>query len=153
MGHSAKPKRVKRGEKKIVFTNGIFDIVHKGHIDLLKFAKAQGDRLVVGLNSDRSARALKGPDRPWNREKDRKEFLEGLEFVDEVVIFDELNTAAIVRKIKPDIVVKGNEWPVEELRRKDDIPAEVEIILAPLAFPREGAKKYSTTDLIKKLKG
>lgn len=147
------PAKPKKGKKKIVFTNGIFDIVHKGHIDLLKFAKAQGDWLVVGLNSDRSARALKGPDRPWNREKDRKEFLERLHFVDKVVVFDELNTAAVVRKVKPDIVVKGKEWPVEELRRKDDIPAEVEIILAPLAFREGSAEKYSTTDLIKKLKG
>jgi len=140
--------------KKIVFTNGIFDIVHKGHIDLLKFAKTLGDKLVVGINSDRSARLLKGPDRPINSEQYRKEFLESLSLADEVVIFDEQTPSNIIVLIQPHIVVKGNEWHAEEIRERDGIPSHIEIVMAPLTFnPTNAAKKYSTTDIIKKIRG
>ncbi len=139
---------------KVVFANGVFDIVHKGHLDLLKFAKTLGDKLIVGLNSDRSTKILKGQGRPINNEQDRKAFLEGLGFIDEIIIFDEPTTFEIVAKINPHIIVKGNEWPIEELRARDKIPPHIEIILAPLTLdPKSSNKKYSTTDIIKKIKG
>jgi len=152
-----KPKfkvlKKKNSREKIVFANGVFDIVHKGHIDLLKFAKSLGGKLVVGLNSDHSTKIIKGPERPVNNERDRKAFLEMLGFVDEVIIFDELITTDVIARVRPDIVVKGNEWPVEELRKKDNIPDHIEIVLAPLTINPEDSKKYSTTDIIKKIKG
>ncbi len=146
-------RRTKKPKEKIVFANGVFDIVHKGHIDLLKFAKSLGSKLVVGLNSDRSTKTLKGPERPVNNERDRKAFLEMLGFVDEVIIFDELITEKIISRVNPDIVVKGGEWGVEELRRKDGIPDHIEIVFAPLTINPENSRKYSTTDIIKKVKG
>src|SRR3989338_22394 len=101
----------------VVFTNGCFDILHAGHIKVLKFAKSLGDKLIVGINSDRVVKMLKGKDRPINSQQDRKLLLESLRFVDEVVIFDELRTGDVVRKIKPDIVVKGEEgYTAKELR-------------------------------------
>lgn len=142
-----------RPKEKIVFANGVFDIVHKGHIDLLRFAKSLGGKLIVGLNSDLSTKLLKGPERPINNECDRKAFLEMLGFIDEVIIFNELTTEKIVGRINPHIVVKGNEWPIEVLRKKDNIPAHIEIILAPLTINPIDLKKYSTTDIIKKIKG
>lgn len=146
-------KRIRTGRGKVVFANGVFDIVHKGHLDLLKFARTLGEKLVVALNSDRSTKILKGEGRPINNETDRKTFLEGLGFIDEIVIFDEPTPSEIIRKIKPDIVVKGGEWPAEELRARDKIPAHIEIALAPLTFdPKSANKKYSTTDIINKIK-
>ena len=89
----------------VVFTNGVFDILHAGHIRALKFAKSLGDKLIVGINSDKTVKMLKGKDRPINSQEDRKLLLESLRFVDEVVIFDELRTGEIVRKIKPHILI------------------------------------------------
>ncbi len=140
-------------KEKIIFANGIFDIVHKGHIDLLRFSKSLGGKLIIGLNSDKSTRALKGPERPINSEMDRKAFLENLGLVDEVIIFDELTTEEIIEKIQPDIVVKGNEWPMDVLRRKDNIPDHIEIVLAPLTINPKNSKKYSTTDIVNRIKG
>ncbi|QQS33108.1 MAG: D-glycero-beta-D-manno-heptose 1-phosphate adenylyltransferase [Acidobacteriota bacterium] len=99
----------------IVFTNGCFDIIHPGHIDLLERAKALGDRLIVGLNSDRSVRSIKGPDRPIQNQVDRAAVLSGLRSVDEVIIFDEATPEELIRKIKPDVLVKGGDWPVTEI--------------------------------------
>src|SRR3989344_6573997 len=116
----------------VVFTNGVFDILHAGHIRALKFAKSLGDKLIVGINSDKTVKMLKGKDRPINSQEDRKLLLESLRFVDEVVIFDELRTGEIVRKIKPDIVVKGGEgYTPEEVRKIDGLPEEVEIKFCP----------------------
>src|SRR3954468_10078277 len=94
----------------IVFTNGCFDIIHPGHIDLLEKAKALGTKLVVGINSDRSVRAIKGSDRPLQDQEARKAVLLGLAAVDEVVIFDELTPENVIHQIKPDILVKGDDW-------------------------------------------
>ena len=99
----------------IVFTNGCFDLLHPGHIDLLERAKKLGSKLVVGLNSDRSVRAIKGPDRPFQNQDDRKSVLLGLSAVDEVVIFDELTPENLIRKLKPDVLVKGGDWQVKEI--------------------------------------
>ena len=105
----------------IVFTNGCFDILHPGHVDLLERAKALGSKLVVGLNSDRSVRAIKGPGRPFVRQADRKAVLLGLSAVDEVVIFDEPTPEQIIRELKPDILVKGGDWKITEIIGADFI--------------------------------
>ena len=101
--------------EKIVFTNGCFDLIHPGHIDLLERAKALGTKLVVGINSDRSVRSIKGPRRPFQTEDERKAVLLGLKAVDEVFIFDETTPEQLIRKVRPDVLVKGGDWPVEEI--------------------------------------
>lgn len=102
-------------EKKTVFTNGCFDIVHVGHLQMLAEAKKQGDYLVVGLNSDASVKRLKGESRPINNEVDRKFFLENIKSVDEVVIFEEDTPFELIKKLKPNVLVKGGDWPIEQI--------------------------------------
>ena len=138
----------KRARKaKVVFTNGCFDIIHPGHIEVLEFAKSLGGKLVVGINSDRAVKLLKGQGRPINSESARKKVLESLRFVDQVVIFDDVGTYDIVRKIKPDILVKGEEgFTPEQVRERDQVPPEIEIKLCPYL---DG---YSTTNSINKMR-
>lgn len=99
----------------VVFTNGCFDIIHPGHIDLLARAKALGTRLVVGINSDASVRAIKGAHRPFVNQDDRAEILLGLRSVDEVRIFDEATPAKLIEELKPDILVKGGDWATDRI--------------------------------------
>ena len=98
-----------------VFTNGCFDILHIGHVRCLEYAKKQGDYLVVGLNSDTSVKKLKGKDRPFNTQSLRKEMLEALRCVDEVIIFEEDTPYNLIFKIKPDIIVKGGDYTHDEV--------------------------------------
>jgi D-sedoheptulose 7-phosphate isomerase len=107
----------------IAFTNGCFDILHPGHVDLLERAKALGTRLIVGLNSDNSVRRIKGPGRPVQGEEHRKAVLLGLKAVDEVIIFDELTPEKLIHSIKPDILVKGGDWKIEEIIGSDFVRA------------------------------
>jgi len=95
---------------KIVFTNGCFDVIHRGHIEYLKFCKAHGDVVVVGLNSDSSVRAIKGPDRPIHNQVDRAAVLAALESVDYITIFDESTPIDLIKKVRPDVLVKGQDW-------------------------------------------
>lgn len=129
--------------EKVVFTNGIFDLLHPGHVHLLKCAKALGGKLIVGVNSDRSTRILKGPTRPIYGEQDRKKLIESLGFVDQVIIFDGTVTLPLIKQIKPDVVVKGGEWTAAEVRRRDKIPPEIEVKVFPLLA------NYSTTNTVK----
>ncbi len=99
----------------IVFTNGCFDIIHSGHIDLLERARSLGDRLIVGINSDASVRAIKGSDRPFIPQDERAAVLLGLRSVDEVRIFDELTPENLIREIQPDVLVKGGDWKPTEI--------------------------------------
>ena len=99
----------------IIFTNGCFDILHLGHIELLKYAKSLGDTLVVGLNSDESVKKLKGSTRPINNEQTRKTILESLRFVDSVVIFNEETPIKLIKQIQPDIIVKGGDYKKEDV--------------------------------------
>jgi len=101
--------------KKVVFTNGCFDLLHPGHIQYLNDAKALGDILVVGLNSDASVKRLKGESRPLNNEKDRKFMLENLKSVDLVEIFEEDTPLNLIKKIKPDILVKGGDYKPDSI--------------------------------------
>lgn len=100
---------------KTVFTNGCFDILHVGHVRYLKEAKKLGDRLVVGLNSDASVKRLKGESRPVVTQDDRKEVLEALESVDEVFIFDEDTPLTLIKKIKPQVLVKGGDYSLDDI--------------------------------------
>ena len=111
--------RLKRRGKKIVFTNGCFDILHVGHIRYLRKARKQGDVLVVGMNTDRSVRFIKGEKRPIVPEKERAEVLSALEFVDYVVLFDEPNPLRLIRTLRPHILVKGADWPKAEIIGRD----------------------------------
>ena len=106
---------LRAGGKKIVFTNGCFDILHAGHVRYLEKAKAFGDVLVLGLNSDASVRANKGPSRPINSEMDRAEVVGALASVDAVVLFDELTAESIIAKVRPDVYVKGGDYTIETL--------------------------------------
>ena len=106
-----------------VFTNGCFDIIHPGHIDLLKRARALGTRLVVGINSDASVKRIKGEPRPFFQQDERAAILEGLESVDEVLIFDEPTPENLIRQIKPDVLVKGGDWQIGEIIGADFVQA------------------------------
>lgn len=117
--------------KRIVFTNGVFDILHAGHINLLRRAKALGDVLVVGINSDASARRLKGPRRPVNREADRLALVSALDAVDYAVIFEEDTPAEVIRSLRPDVHVKGGDYQADTLPELDavrEVGAEIAIL-------------------------
>lgn len=101
--------------KRVVFTNGCFDLLHVGHIRLLAAAAALGDLLVVGLNSDRSVREIKGPRRPITPEAERAEVIAALESVDFVTLFDEPDPGALIAALSPDVLVKGGDWPLERI--------------------------------------
>ena len=130
---------------KVVFANGVFDILHKGHIELFKFSKKLGDRLVVAINDDVSVRELKGPSRPVNSQVDRKKVLDSIRDIDEVVIFNG-DLESIREQVNPHIVVKGGEWSSAEVRKRDNIPTDTEIRIFPFV------DNYSTTNIIKKAK-
>lgn len=107
--------RLKRKKKKIVFTNGVFDIIHRGHVDYLARAKSFGDILIIGLNSDSSVRRIKGKGRPINKQSDRAAVLLALEAVDYVVIFGEDTPEKLIEQIKPDWLIKGADYKISEI--------------------------------------
>ena len=109
--------------KRVVFTNGVFDLLHPGHVRYLKAARALGDVLVVGVNSDRSVRANKGPSRPIMPERERAEVLEALAVVDAAVIFDEETPQAIIDRLKPDVLVKGADWAADAIVGRETVEA------------------------------
>lgn len=135
-------------DRRLVFTNGVFDILHPGHVRYLRDARALGDALIVGVNSDRSARALgKAPDRPINSDSERAELLAALAVVDAVVIFDEDTPHAIISALQPDVLVKGADWGKTAIVGRDVVEARggrvVRVDLAP---------GYSTTDILGKIR-
>ena len=123
-----------------VFTNGCFDILHKGHIELLAYCKSLG-HVTVGLNSDDSVKRLKGSSRPMNTESDRKRILEAIRYVDEVVIFGEDTPYELLLRLKPDVIVKGGDYRSHEVIGSD--LCEVRIF--------ETVKGYSTTNIINRV--
>ena len=98
-----------------VFTNGCFDIIHRGHIELLKFARNCGDKLIVGLNSDSSVKRLKGDSRPIQNQEDRKAILEAIRWVDEVILFEEPTPINLIKRLKPEIIVKGGDYTPDQV--------------------------------------
>jgi D-beta-D-heptose 7-phosphate kinase/D-beta-D-heptose 1-phosphate adenosyltransferase len=133
--------------KRIVFTNGVFDILHPGHLRYLQAARRHGDVLIVGLNSDASVRRNKGPARPINPEAERAEVLEALTCVDAVSVFDEDTPADIIRRVQPDILVKGADWAPDKIVGRDTVEARGgRVVLEPVE------QGYSTTTLIERVK-
>ena len=137
---------IHRHGKIIVFTNGVYDLLHPGHVRYLKAARALGDALIVGVNSDRSVRAIKGPDRPVTSERERAELLSALGCVDAAVVFDEDTPADIIKAIQPDILVKGADWAEDAIVGRDTVEARGgRVVRMPI---EEG---WSTTALIGKI--
>lgn len=132
---------IKKVTPKTVFTNGVFDILHRGHVEYLKKSKELGDILIVGINSDESVKRNKGFCRPINNENDRKKLLESLSFVDQVIIFNESTPYELIRKLRPDIITKGADYSSVDVVGRD--LAEVKII--------PYVKDYSTTNIIGKI--
>jgi D-beta-D-heptose 7-phosphate kinase/D-beta-D-heptose 1-phosphate adenosyltransferase len=114
---------LRREGRTVVFTNGVFDLLHPGHVRYLQAARAEGDALIIGVNSDRSVRANKGPSRPITPEAERAEILAALACVDAVVIFDEETPAAIVSRLQPDVLVKGADWAPDAIVGRDVVEA------------------------------
>ena len=133
--------------EKIVFTNGCFDIIHPGHVDFLRRAKEFGTKLIVGINSDASVRMMKGADRPFVGQEERKELLLGLKPVDEVLIFDELTPERLIKEIRPDVLVKGGDWNIDEIIGADFVRASGGEVFS-LAL-KDG---FSSTALIEKIR-
>jgi len=131
----------------VVFTNGVFDLLHPGHIRYLQQARQLGDALIVGVNSDRSVRANKGPNRPITLEAERAEILLALECVDAVAIFDDATPADIIRRIQPDVLVKGADWGPDNIVGRDTVEARGGRVVRMELSPG-----YSTTELIRKVK-
>ncbi len=140
-------EKTRRDNGKVVFTNGCFDILHAGHTRYLEEARAFGDILVVGLNSDKSIKSIKGNKRPIVEEAQRAEVLAALRSVDYVVLFDEDTPARLIETVKPDILVKGEDWSEDEITGKDFVEAcGGRVARVPLA------KGISTTAIVEKIK-
>ena len=135
-------EKLKTEGKKLVFTNGCFDIIHAGHIRYLKEAKALGDILIVGLNSDTSVSAIK-PGRPVNPQDQRAEVLSSLEMVDYVTLFDEETPYALIKLLQPDILVKGGDWKKADIVGSD---------IAKETFSLPYIEGISTTEIIERIK-
>lgn len=139
--------REKRNGRRIVFTNGCFDLLHPGHIGSLEQARALGDALVVGLNSDASVRQLKGAGRPVLPERERAEILAALECVDAVVIFDEPTPREVIAGLLPDVLVKGGDWPGDQIVGREEVEAEGgRVVSVPVVAG------YSTTEILRKIR-
>ena len=139
--------RLRAAGKRIVFTNGVFDLLHPGHVRYLQRARALGDALIVGLNSNRSVRASKGAGRPIMPESERTEILAALACVDAVVVFDEDTPHAIISALQPDVLVKGADWAENAIVGRDIVEARGGTVVR---VPVEGS--YSTSAIVEKVK-
>jgi len=139
--------REKRNGRRIVFTNGCFDLLHPGHIGSLEQARALGDALIVGLNSDASVRKLKGAGRPVLPELERAEILCALECVDAVVIFDEPTPREIISRLLPDVLVQGGDWPGDQIVGREEVEAAGGRVVSIPVVPG-----YSTTAMLRKIR-
>jgi rfaE bifunctional protein nucleotidyltransferase chain/domain len=137
---------LKSQHKKIIFTNGVFDIIHKGHVQYLNQAKNLGDVLIVGLNSDSSVKQIKGEGKPINNENDRAFVLSNLKAVDYVVVFDEDNPYNLIKTIIPDFLVKGGDWKPEEIIGSDIVQKSGGKVLSI-----EYTENYSTSKIIERI--
>ena len=137
----------RRAGRRVVFTNGVFDLLHPGHIRYLQHARALGDLLIIGLNSDASVRRNKGPERPINNEEERAEILAALECVDAVTVFDEDTPADIITAIQPDILVKGADWAEDSIVGRETVEASGgSVVRVPIE------QGYSTTEIIRRIR-
>ncbi|SMC39002.1 D-glycero-beta-D-manno-heptose 1-phosphate adenylyltransferase [Sporomusa malonica] len=141
-------KELKASGKKIVFTNGCFDLLHAGHVRYLASARELGDCLIVGLNSDNSVKSLKGESRPINGQDDRAEVLAGLSAVDYIIIFDEVTAEGLVAEVQPDVYAKGGDYTIDSLPESKVVAAYGgRTVLVPEVSGR------SSSNIIKKLSG
>lgn len=139
--------QARRDGKSVVFTNGCFDILHRGHVHVLRQAKALGDFLIVALNSDRSVKAIKGPRRPVLSEIDRVELIGAMEMVDYVVLFDEPDPYKLIAAIKPDVLAKGGDWSAEKVIGADGVEqAGGRVALIPYL------KGFSSSEIIERIR-
>lgn len=136
-----------KAHKKIVFTNGCFDILHLGHVEYLSRAASYGDILIIGLNSDKSVKSIKGPSRPVQDEITRASVLASLQFVDKVVLFDEDTPYKLIKRIQPDVLVKGADYKPEDIVGYDIVKSKSGEIITI-----EYVEGQSTTGIINKLK-
>ena len=143
----AERQRLRVAGARVVFTNGVFDLLHVGHVRYLAQARALGDVLVVAVNSDRSVRELKGSDRPVFHENERAEILAALRNVDYVVIFDNVSPRSLISQLLPDVLVKGGDYRIDEIHGREEVEAAGGRVI-PLPFV-DGA---STTSLIQRMK-
>ncbi len=132
---------------RIVFTNGVFDLLHPGHIRYLREARALGDLLIVGLNADESVRRNKGPERPINSQAERAEVLAALSMVDAVVIFAEDTPADIIKLVQPDVLVKGADWPADQIVGRDTVEARGGRVVRVTVEPG-----HSTTGIVERIR-
>jgi D-beta-D-heptose 7-phosphate kinase/D-beta-D-heptose 1-phosphate adenosyltransferase len=140
-------ERHRRQKRTIVFTNGCFDVLHRGHLEYLKFCRRHGDVVVLGMNSDNSVKIIKGPARPINNQNDRAALLAVMEMIDYVTIFEEPDPMNLIRKVKPDVLVKGEDWAVKGVVGREFVESYGgKVVLAPLV---EGK---SSTITIEKMK-
>jgi D-beta-D-heptose 7-phosphate kinase/D-beta-D-heptose 1-phosphate adenosyltransferase len=139
-------EHLRHAGKEVVFTNGVFDLLHPGHIRYLQDARREGDALVVAVNSDRSVAAIKGPARPINPAQERAEVLAALACVDAVVVFDEDDPHQIISRLRPDVLVKGADWALGAIIGRDVVEAHGgRVVRVPLAGG------HSTSAIIKKI--
>ncbi len=140
-------EQLRASNKRVVFTNGVFDLLHPGHVRYLVDARRQGDALIVGINSDRSVRAIKGPGRPIFPEQERAEVLAALACVDAVCVFDEPTPFEIISRLQPDVLVKGADWAADAIVGRDVVEARGgRVVRIPFA------KGYSTTSILDRIR-
>ena len=139
--------REKRNGKRVVFTNGCFDLLHPGHIESLETARTLGDVLIVGLNSDEGVRRLKGPGRPVYPAEERAEILASLECVDAVLIFDEPMPQRVIAALLPDVLVKGEDWPGNQIVGREEVEAAGGKVVRV-----EVVEGYSTSEILRKIR-
>ena len=140
--------QARRNGKTVVFTNGCFDLLHRGHVHVLREAKALGDILVVAINSDGSVKAIKGPNRPVLPESDRAELVAAMEMVDYVALFDEPDPYKMIAAIRPNVLVKGGDWGSEEIVGADIVKQDGgKVAVIPYL------KGFSTTEIIERIRG
>jgi rfaE bifunctional protein nucleotidyltransferase chain/domain len=139
--------REKRNGRRIVFTNGCFDLLHPGHIRSLELARELGDALIVGLNSDASVRQLKGESRPVLPEGERAEILAALESVDAVVLFEDLTPREVIARLLPDVLVKGGDWPGDQIVGREEVEAAGGRVVSIPVVPG-----YSTSAMLQKIR-
>ena len=132
--------------RKIVFTNGCFDLIHPGHVDLLTKAKGMGETLVIGLNSDRSVKEIKGLNRPINLQGDRANVLSSIQWVDYIMLFDQPTPLTLIEAIEPDVLVKGGDWPIETIVGSNLVKKRGGMVLSLPCLDQ-----YSTTGIINKI--
>jgi D-beta-D-heptose 7-phosphate kinase/D-beta-D-heptose 1-phosphate adenosyltransferase len=133
--------------RRVVFTNGVFDLIHPGHVRYLQAARLEGDLLIVGVNSDRSVRAYKGAGRPVIPQEERAELLLALACVDAVIVFDEETPDRVIRAIQPDVLVKGADWAHDAIVGRDVVEARGGRVIRA-----EIAAGYSTTEIIRRVR-